>query len=170
MIKNLNIHTESSVDEQAIRELIIKAFDNHPFSNQTEHLIVDELRKQDSLSISLVAEIESEIIGHIAFSEILVNEQHVNWYGLAPVSVHPKYQNRGVGSALIKAGLEQLKELGANGCVLVGEPDYYTRFGFNHQDKLTFEGVPLQYFLALSFEEEIPEGEVSYHSAFTKHG
>ena len=170
MIKNLNIHTESLVDEQAIRELIIKAFTNHPFSNQTEHLIVDELRKQDSLSISLVAELESEIIGHIAFSEILVNQQQVNWFGLAPVSVHPKYQNRGVGSALIKAGLEQLKELGANGCVLVGEPDYYTRFGFNHQDKLTFEGVPVSYFLALSFEDDIPEGAVSYHSAFSDNG
>lgn len=170
MSVKFKIRPESKQDKKAIEQVIKLAFETHPYSNQTEHLIVDELREDLALSISLVAETENKIIGHIAFSEIQINKEYCAWFGLAPVSVLPEYQNQGIGSALIKTGLLELKKRGANGCVLVGEPDYYTRFGFNHQDKLTFEGVPLQYFLALSFEEEFPEGKVSYHSAFIKHG
>lgn len=170
MSNELTIRLEKACDHKAISRIIQSAFQDVGYSNQKEHLLVADLRKNDALTLSLVAQKEQEILGHIAFSEVTINGQFDAWYGLAPVAVLPEYQGRGIGSALIEHGLHELKRLGANGCVLVGEPDFYKRFGFQHQNQLVYEGVPAAYFLVQSFTDSIPEGEVAYHPLFSTYG
>jgi putative acetyltransferase len=127
---------------------------------------VDKLREAGALSISLVAEVDGKVVGHIAFSPVSIGGEQSNWYGLAPVSGHPAYQRQGIGGMLIQAGLAELHKLGAAGCVLLGEPAYYGRFGFAPVDRLTLAGVPPEYFLALPFSDENIQGEMAYHKAF----
>ena len=88
------------------------------------------------------------------------------WYGLGPVSVLPEFQKQGIGRDLIETALSQLKKQQAKGCVVLGEPDYYARFGFLPLSSLVLEGVPAEYFQALTFENEIPQGYVQYHASF----
>lgn len=168
----MNIHNETSQDIEAISTLVYSAFENHPHHQAgalpTEHLIVEKLRLQGALSLSLVAEIDDEIVGHIAFSPIEIAGKTLEWFGLGPVSVAPNMQGQGIGGKLIKEGMKQLKTLGAKGVVLLGEPEYYQRFGFKAYPKLSYPGVPAEYFLALAFKgTPLPSGEVNYHNAFT---
>ncbi|RLV57684.1 N-acetyltransferase [Parashewanella curva] len=136
----------------SINKVISAAFENHPYSNQKEHYIVSQLRDDSALDVSLVAIYQGEVIGHIAFSTVKINGNEYSWYGLAPVAVSPLYQKSGVGSKLIKKGTDVIKQKGAEGCFLLGEPNYYERFGFKAMSALVLEGVPPEYFLALSFE------------------
>jgi len=170
MSDSINIRPEQEKDADRINQIIEAAFNNHPHSNQKEHLLVSELRADKALSLSLVAEVNGKVAGHIAFSEVSIDDNFISWYGLAPVSVDPEYQNRGIGSELIKSGLNELKKMGARGCVLVGEPEYYKRFGFRHQKSLFYEGVPGEYFLVQPFNDESPSGEVKYHNLFDTYG
>lgn len=162
----VTIRQETANDLEAIGKVVADAFEHHPHSNQTEHLLVDRLRQAGALSISLVAEADGIIVGHIAFSPVSISGNDCGWYGLAPVSVLPEFQGEGIGSRLIRAGMSQLREMGAKGCVLLGEPEFYGRFGFLVRDGLTLPGVPPEYFLALPFTEEGIQGEVLYHQAF----
>lgn len=166
----MKIRAENHSDITEIESLIYRAFVNHPHhepgAKPTEHLIVNKLRNAKVLSLSLVCEDQTGIIGHIAFSPILINGEESVWCGLGPVSVMPERQGEGIGGALIREGLSQLKTQGIEGIVLLGEPKYYGRFGFESQPNLTLPGVPSEYFLALSLANNIPTGEVAYHSAF----
>lgn len=164
--KVIEIRDENQSDISEISKLIALAFENDPMSDKREAEIVELMRKDSALIISLIAVKANEIAGHIAFSKIKVNNQFSGWYGLAPVSVLPSIQNQGVGSKLVAAGLSQLKLLDAKGCVLLGEPSYYKRFGFKSYADLILEGVPPEYFQALSFGSDIPKGTVKYHAAF----
>ncbi len=96
----------------------------------------------------------------------MISSGEPNWYGLGPVSVVPAYQQQGVGKALIQQSLQQLKQLGAAGCVVLGDPAYYSKFGFKPYAQLILEGVPAEYFQALAFTQDIPQGKVNYHAAF----
>jgi putative acetyltransferase len=102
------------------------------FPTDAEARLVDALRASGNLSVSLVATVGSAIIGHIAFSpvEIQTSSSPSKGLGLAPVAVAPAYQRQGVGSAMIRAGLERCKEMQARYVVVLGEPAYYQRFGF----------------------------------------
>jgi len=160
------VREETAADTAAITEVTIAAFRDHPLSNQTEHLIVDALRAAGVLKVSLVAEIEERVVGHVAFSPVGISDGTGGWFGLGPVSVLPSYQKQGVGKALIRKGLSMLKSMGANGCVLVGDPAYYERFGFRNYPGLVYEGVPQEVFLALPFTEEVPSGTVEFHKGF----
>ena len=161
------IRKEQSGDEASIGEVTRAAFHDHPHSNQTEHLIVDALRRAGVLAISLVAERSSEVVGHIAFSPVTITDGSSGWYGLGPVSVLPALQGQGIGQELVRAGLTELRALGARGCVLLGEPAYYGRFGFANSSALQLPGVPQEYFLALQFDTAHAFGEVIYHPAFS---
>lgn len=161
------IRDEEARDRDSIRRITQDAFRNHPFSEQTEHLIVDALREQGALTLSLVASEDGHIIGHIAFSPVRINDNFDGWYGLGPVSVSPNVQNRGTGSALVREGMRRMKEeKKAQGIVLLGDPGYYSRFGFEARPSLVFPGVPADHFLMKNFAGEIPSGTVSYHEAF----
>lgn len=166
----MTIRQETSFDSNSIERLTYAAFENHPHhepgAKPTEHLIVNRLRDANALTLSLVFEETDEIMGHIAFSPVQINGESTAWFGLGPVSVSPEQQGKGIGGALIREGIAQLKALGAEGVVLLGEPEYYGRFDFKPQPSLTLTGVPAEYFLALPLVDTIPAGEVTYHSAF----
>ena len=162
----IEIRNERQEDESDISELIRLAFENDPISDKRESEIVRLMRNDSALSISLVAVIDNVVVGHISFSKVNINNEYTGWYGLAPVAVLPKHQNAGIGSKLILEGLGQLNELDAKGCVLLGEPGYYKRFGFKPHSELILEGVPPEYFQALSLGTGIPSGVVKYHAAF----
>ncbi|MHC4792505.1 MAG: GNAT family N-acetyltransferase, partial [Planctomycetota bacterium] len=137
------------------------------YSNNTEQFIINALRAANALTISLVAEVDGKLVGHIAFSPVTFSDGSENWYGLGPISVEPDYQKQGIGTKLVNEGLRLLKDLGAEGCVLVGNPNYYERFGFRSLNGLKHEGVPQENFLALSFCNRIPVGVVQFHQAFS---
>ena len=120
--------------------------------------------------MSLVAEMDGRVIGHIAFSPVTISDGTRNWYGLGPVSVLPEYQRQGIGKALIQEGLSRLKDLNAQGCCLVGRPDYYKKFGFKNMPGFVHEGVPPEVFLALTFDGHIPQGTVAFHKGFKADG
>jgi putative acetyltransferase len=160
------IRKEKNTDFESISNVTIEAFKNHPISRQTEHFIINALRSANALTISLVAEIDEQIVGHIAFSPITISDGTTEWYGLGPVSVLPKYQTQGIGKALINKGLSLLKDMGAQGCALVGPPDYYKRFGFKNHQEMIHEGIPQEVFLVLPFTEKIPKGIVVFHEGF----
>lgn len=161
------IRPEIPADITDIREVVRDAFANHPRSNQTEHLLVDKLREAGALTVSLVAEVDGEVVGHIAFSRVTIDGQDRHWYGLAPVSVTPRFQGKGIGMALVNAGLAALKPLKAAGCVVLGEPEYYSRFGFRADAALVLDGVPPEYFMVLRWGDKSAKGVVAYHEAFS---
>ena len=161
------IRPETVADAQAIRDLTTLAFASAPHASGTEAAIIDGLRKDGKLSVSLVAEDSGQIIGHLAFSPVRIGGQDCGWYGLGPVSVAPEAQGKGTGGHLIRDGLSQLRALpGAAGCVVLGDPAYYTRFGFAVNPALIFPDVPPEYFMALAFTGATPAGIVTYHPAF----
>jgi len=166
----MSIRKEADADIEAITEITIAAFKTLPISNHTEQFIIKALRAAGVLTISLVAEVKGQIVGHIAFSPVKITDGTKDWYGLGPVSVLPECQKKGIGKALIKEGLSLLKELGGQGCALVGDPNYYIRFDFKNYPELIHKGVPQEVFLALPFTEKIPQGTVIFHEGFLANG
>ncbi len=161
------IRNEVESDIPAIAEVTEIAFATLAISQHTEQFIIKALRAAGALTVSLVAEIDGKVVGHVAFSPVTISDGSPDWYGLGPVSVLPPHQRRGIGSALIREGLSRLQARGGKGCMLVGEPAYYQRFGFRNLPALTLEGVPPQYFLALPFGDQTPTGTVVFHHAFS---
>ena len=170
MNSNLTIRSETDADVSAIAEVTIAAFEALEISRHTEQFIVAALRAAKALSISLVAEADGRVIGHIAFSPVTISDGTPGWYGLGPVSVLPAFQRQGIGKALIQEGLARLRGMNARGCCLVGHPDYYRKFGFRNMPELVLEGVPQEVFFALSFDGRIPHGTVTFHDGFMANG
>jgi putative acetyltransferase len=160
------IREETTSDIDAITKITIAAFKTLEVSNQTEQFIIKALRAAGALTLSLVAEIDGQVVGHIAFSPVTISDGSQGWYGLGPVSLQPDYQKRGIGKSLINDGLSQLKNMGGKGCVLVGDPNFYKRFGFRNYPELILEGVPPEVFLVLPFSKTLPRGTVVFHEAF----
>jgi putative acetyltransferase len=160
------IRKETVSDIEAITEITMAAFETHPISNQTEQFIINALRAAGALTISLVAEIDNRVVGHIAFSPVTISDSSKGWYGLGPISVLPDYQKQGVGKSLIKEGLSLLKDMDGKGCALVGDPNYYKRFGFKNYPELIYDGVPQEVFLVLPFSEMVSQGTVVFHEGF----
>ena len=164
------IRCENDADVSVIGDVTVAAFRTLEISRHTEQFIILALRAARSLTTSLVAEVDGRVVGHIAFSPVAISDRTRNWYGLGPVSVLPEYQRQGIGKALIEEGLARLKGLDAQGCCLVGHPDYYRKFGFSNVPGLVLEGVPQEVFFALSFDGHIPQGAVTFHEAFKADG
>lgn len=160
------IRTETPDDAGAISSVHRQAFADHPHSDQTEHLIVERLRERGQLVVSLVAELGGAVVGHIALSPVLVDGLACGWFGLGPVGVLPACQGKGIGAALVEHGLAALREHGAAGCVVLGEPLYYGRFGFHAHENLRYPGPPPDCFMALAFHGALPSGVVAYDPAF----
>ena len=162
----MEIRFEQSEDLAAIRTLTFAAFENAPHSTQTEAAIIDALRAAGALTISLVAVDAEVLVGHVAFSPVTINGEVSGWYGLGPVSVRPDRQRKGVGRALIQTGLDHLRAMNAQGCVVLGDPLYYGRFGFISDPNLRYGNVPPEYFQRLALSDEVPKGEVLFHPGF----
>jgi putative acetyltransferase len=160
------VRSETLRDFAAIRQINVAAFKDHPYSQQTEHLIVEALRDAGALELSLVVEADGVVVGHIAFSLARIGDSSSGWFLLGPVAVDPVYQRRGAGRALIEAGLDELRSRGASGCVLAGDPDFYHRFGFRSYPGVTWIGVPDENVLCLPLGGGVPVGEVWHHPAF----
>ncbi|WP_017304424.1 GNAT family N-acetyltransferase [Spirulina subsalsa] len=161
------IRQELPSDVAAIHALTVAAFLNAPHTAHTEQFIVDALRKAGSLTLSLVAEQEGEVVGHVAVSPITISDGSAGWYGLGPISVKPELQRKGIGSLLMQAALRLLQEQGAAGCALVGDPAYYSRFGFKPNSDLLLPDVPPEYFQVLPFGPSSARGVVTFHEAFS---
>jgi putative acetyltransferase len=161
------IRNETESDIEVISDVTKAAFENHPISNHTEQFIINALRAANALTISLVAEIDGKVVGHIAFSPVTISDGSQDWYGLGPISVLPEHQKQGIGKSLIHEGLSQLKAREAKGCVLVGDPYYYERFGFRSFPELTHEGVPQENVLALPLGENKAQGVAVFHHGFS---
>lgn len=166
---SLLIRDELPGDIPQIHSVIHAAFLNHPHHEPgalpTEHKIVDELRRQNVLTLSVVALVDELVVGHVAYSPIWIDGEPTNWLGLGPVSVHPGFQRRGIGAKLITATLVRLR-LDKGGVVVLGNPEYYSRFGFHSDSRLLLDGVPPEYFMSLHFSGSSPTGTVTYHPAF----
>lgn len=160
------VRPETDRDLDGIREVNIVAFQDHPYSQQTEHLIVEALRAADALEVSLVAESDGEVVGHIAFSAADIGGSSTGWFLLGPVAVRPARQGEGIGRALVDAGVDALRARGAGGCVLVGDLAFYDRFGFRQCPGVAWHGVPDENVLCLLLSGEMTTGEVAHHPAF----
>lgn len=164
------IRDETDADVDAIKDVTVAAFKNLEISGHTEQFIIAALRAAGSLTVSLVAEVDGRVVGHIALSPVTMSDGTGNWYGLGPVSVLPECQRQGIGKALVTEGLSRLKGLNARGVCLVGHPDYYRKFGFENAPGLVLEGAPPEVFFALSFDGHIPRGTITFHEAFKADG
>ena len=136
----------------------------------TEQFIVTALRNAGQLSVSLVADDHGAVIGHVAISPVTISDGTAGWLGLGPISVAPNYQGQGIGAQLMEQALAELRALGASGCVVLGEPDYYSRFGFKAEPSLVLPEVLPEYFQAILFSGSLPSGVVSYHESFAALG
>jgi putative acetyltransferase len=170
MKPEITIRSETDADIGTITKVTIAAFKTLEISNHTEQFIIEALRVAKALTISLVAEVNGRVVGHIAFSPVTISDGTRNWYGLGPFSVLLEYQRQGIGKALIREGLSRLKDMNAQGCCLVGHPDYYRKFGFSNMPGLGHEGVPQEVFFALSFDGHTPQGTVTFHDGFKADG
>ena len=164
------IRDEIDADVDAITEVTVAAFKTLAISNHTEQFIVEALRANNALTVSLIAEADGHVVGHVAFSPVTISDGTQNWYGLGPVTVLPEHQRKGIGKSLILEGISRLKDLNAKGCCLVGHPDYYRKLGFKNVSGLVHEGVPQEVFLAMSFDGQIPQGTVNFHDGFKADG
>jgi putative acetyltransferase len=160
------IRAEIPADIDGIHALTAAAFATAVHSSHTEQFIVDALRARGELSVSLLAEHEGLLLGHVAVSPVAVSDGSAGWYGLGPISVLPARQGQGIGAALMRAAIAALRQQDARGCVLLGEPGYYGRFGFRAAPGLVLPGVPAEYFQALCLQPPLAQGEVRYSPAF----
>ncbi len=165
----MKIRTEKTGDREAVHSVNVSAF-----KTSDEADLVDILREQAQPVVSLVAEDKKQIVGHIMFSPVSLSGQpDLKVIGLAPMSVLPAFQQKGIGSALVRSGVEQCRQLGFVAVVVLGHPDYYPRFGFlpSSQFKIDSEyDVPEDVFMAM---ELVPgslngkTGRIKYHQAFS---
>lgn len=163
---NFQIRAEREGDAPEIESVTVAAFAADAHADLTEHLIVASLREAGALALSLVAQCDGQLVGHLAVSPVTISDGAGGWYGIGPVSVGPGYQGRGIGSQLVQEALRRLRDLDAAGCVVLGDPGYYGRFGFRATDGLVYPGPPAEYFQALSLNGSMAQGVVTYHAAF----
>ncbi len=163
-----SIRTETPNDLAGIAEVHRAAFAGNPHSDGSEPAIVERLRARSRLALSLVAiGADGAILGHCAFSPVSVDGADLGWMGLGPLGVLPAAQGKGAGTALVEAGLASLRADRVQGCVVLGEPDYYRRFGFERDARLRYPGAPPEYFMAALLDGKmLPAGVVRYDDAF----
>ena len=160
------IRPERPNDIEAIRQVVESAFHGMPYADGDEAGLVEKLRSQNALTVSLVAERDGTIVGQVAFSPARTSAADPGWYALGPVAVLPAHQGSGIGSALVRAGLQAIDDLGASGCILTGSPAYYARFGFAVAHESAPPGEPPEYFMVKLLRGELPAGPIHFHEAF----
>ncbi len=162
----LTIRPEAPADHAQIAVVTDAAFQEVDHSDGREVEIVENLRNDGDLTLSLVAEDGERIVGHVALSPVSISDGSRDWYGLGPISVLPSHQREGVGLRLMQRAIADIREMGAKGIVLLGEPVYYSRFGFEHDPQLVYPGPPAEYFQRLVLDGDAPSGTVTYAPAF----
>jgi putative acetyltransferase len=165
-LSGIVVRSELSSDYDAIHDLTRRAFAPMPFSDGTEHELVTKLREARALVLSLVALQEDRLVGHVAFTPALPSDDAAGWYGLGPISVEPELQRKGIGRRLIIEGFAALQEIGAKGCILVGDPAYYQKSGFKLAPELAPARQPKEYFMIASFDHSLPSAPIDFHPVF----
>ncbi|PDT03447.1 GNAT family N-acetyltransferase [Rhizobium chutanense] len=160
------IRDETPDDIDAIHDLTSTAFKPTPYSDGTEAEIIRRLRAAGDLTISLVAEQDGEVLGHVAFSPVTIDGAHAGWFGLGPISVKPERQRQGIGKALIARGLELLQAMGASGCALIGNPDLYSRVGFSSDGQLKYLDLDTRLVQRIVLRGSPPSGTLRFAPAF----
>lgn len=162
----IDIRSEQEADTARISEVTKLAFHNAAHTCGREHFLVDGLRTTGALTFSMVADSDLGIVGHAAASPVTVTSSSGDWFGVGPISVLPENQRQGIGSKLMLALLEQMRAKGAQGCVLVGDPQFYNRFGFQSDGLLVIPEAPPEVTLSLRFRACEDHGTVTFHPAF----
>lgn len=166
-MRGITIRGPKPDEHKQIARVITEAFAGHPHSDGSEAAIYERLLADGETGTSYVAVGRlRRIVGHIVFSQVRIDGRLCGWCGLGPLSVLPGWQRRGIGSALVEEGLADLRRAGWNGCVVLGEPAFYGRFGFRHDPRLVYPGPPPGYFQRIVLSGPEPHGEVSYARAF----
>jgi predicted N-acetyltransferase YhbS len=162
---NIFIRQETEKDYELSEAVVEKAFKNADHSDHREQFLVAKLRKSDVFvpDLCLVAEINDEIVGHTMLTKLFIKDREREYesLALAPVSVLPEYQNKGIGSKLILQGLRISKELGFKSVIVLGHDKYYPRFGFKPASKWGIKApfdVPDESFMALELEDGSLDG------------
>jgi len=162
------IRAETESDREAVHAVNLAAFEA-----PAEAELVNALREKTRSFVSLVAEEDGVVVGHIMFSPVtLADHPDLQVMGLAPMAVTPSLQRTGIGSALVGEGLERCRQAGAVAAIVLGHPDYYPRFGFVPASRFGIDSkyeVPDEVFMALELEPGALEGRsgrISYHSTF----
>ena len=175
----IKIRSEKAGDESAIRHVTERAFEFSEFGHNGEAGLVENLRAQNAATISLIAEVSDQIVGHILFSPAtIVRGDHCSkGLGLAPVSVLPEFQRRRIGARLIKVGLAAAANSECEFVIVLGHPEYYPKFGFapasGSNVGCEFECVPDEAFMICWFKqpESIDERVIAkYHPVFSTLG
>ncbi|WP_319543899.1 N-acetyltransferase [uncultured Pseudodesulfovibrio sp.] len=168
----MKIRHERFSDKETISSIHYAAFKNHPQYAQgaepTEHLVVEHLRAANAMTLSLVAEKNSELLGHIAFSVAPIGYLTGGWHLLGPIGILPQHQRKGIGSKLICESIIIMQAHHSSGIVLVGDPVFYERFGFRNYEGLNYPGVPRENVMALPLTGNgyVPKGDIIAHEAF----
>lgn len=161
------IRDETAADAGAVHDILRAAFAGQPYSDGSEPRILAALRDAGAVAVALVAVDAGEVVGQVAFSPVAIDGRASGWHGLGPAAVRPDCQRRGIGSALIARGLDRLRAMGSEGCVVLGDAGYYRRFGFRHDPRLSAPGLPAEHFMVLPFGSAVPAGDVRFHPAFS---
>lgn len=157
----MRIRQENNHDFEAVFNLIQKAFQSEPFSDHKEQFLVERLRKSDAFipELSMVAEIDGKVVGHILLTKLKIKNETNEFesLALAPISVMPEFQGKGIGKELIISSHTKAKELGYKSIVLLGHEKYYPKFGYKQADKygieLPFE-VPKENCMVIALTEK----------------
>lgn len=160
------IRAERANEYEAIHDITQRAFAPMPFADGDEQELIGKFREGGALALSLVAEQDGTLIGQATFTPAFAADGSPGWYALGPIAVEPTEQGQGVGGQLIHAGIAWLREQGAAGCALVGNPAYYSRFGFRAFPRLAPDGEPAEYFQILPLNEAEPHVAVGFHPLF----
>ncbi|MCW1967660.1 MAG: N-acetyltransferase [Anaerolineae bacterium] len=160
------IRPETPHDIDAIYELTRTAFAPMSFSDKTEHLIVNALREQGALTLSLVAEHEGQVVGHVAFSPATISDGSTGWFALGPISVSPLLQRRGIGRQLVAHGLAALRQLGGPAPWPSATPAILQRYGFLPSPARFYSPFPAVHFRIYPLRPHTSRGEISFHTAF----
>lgn len=166
----LEIRREHPEDADRIFEITQQAFTGMPFAAGDEGVLISRLRKSGDLTLSLVALLDRRIVGQVTFSPARCANGSRPWFAVGPVSVLPAIQGQHVGSALIEKGLQQMRQRGALGCILTGNPDYYQRFGFVPAAEYAPSNEPAEYFMLKALARQPAKGRFEFHPAFYAEG
>ena len=137
-----------------------------PYADGDEQELIDKLRDGGALSLSAVAVLEGAIVGHLALSPATHESGEAGWYTLGPISAEPALQRKGIGRALIAYAKRWLAEHEAKGCILTGNPSYYSRHGFVPAPEHAPADAPPAFFMVLKLRGECPEGRFRFHRIF----
>jgi putative acetyltransferase len=172
----ITIRRETEPDSPAIREVTIKAFSSSELGHHGEADVIERLRANCPEVLSLVAEQEGRIVGHVLFSPVLIEGENLAWegMGLAPMAVLPELQGQGIGSRLVESGLQRLAESQCQFVVVLGHPEFYARLGFEPAGKhcitCEFLGIPEEVFRIqklAAHPAKLPKGVARYRPEFS---